>query len=176
MRKKHQNGDVTTDEVRIDRKNFNAEGNRFRMLYGWKGDDDRDQWLEYEWRAIWSFFGGQDVEEPWRKTIASGIRAAPPYQIRSVNLEAEPENVKEIRAITVRLFYDLGGKEQTQQVTLNPARPTDLSYPVTFMLPDGKYDYDYDVTWRLRGNRTLSAPRARTNESVLYVDEPPTAP
>jgi len=24
-------------------------------------DDDRDRWLDYEWRAIWSFFGGQDV-------------------------------------------------------------------------------------------------------------------
>ena len=98
MRKTHESGAVTTDEVRIDRKNFNAEGNRFRMLYGWKGDNDRDRWLEYEWRAIWSFFGGRDVEEPWQRTVASGIRAVPPYSIRSVSLEADKENLKDVRS------------------------------------------------------------------------------
>jgi hypothetical protein len=41
------------------------------------------------------------------------------------------------------------------------------------MLPAGKYDYDYDVSWRLRGNRSLALPRSKTNESILYVDELP---
>jgi hypothetical protein len=174
LRKTHQSGEITTDEVRIDRKNFNAEGNRFRMLYGWKGDDDRNQWLEYEWRAVWSFFGGQDIEEPWQRTIASGIRAVPPYQIRWVSLEADPESVKDVRSTTVRLYYDLGGKEQMEQVTLNTSHG-ELSSRIPFMLPEGKYDYAYDVTWRLRGNRTVSIPRATSNQAILYVDDLPKA-
>ena len=175
LRKQHQNGEITLDEVRIDRNNFNREGNRFRMLYGWKGDDDRDAWLEYEWRAVWSFFGGQDVEEPWQTSIASGIRAAPPYQIRSVSLEADPENMDDVRSTTVRLYYDLGGQEQVEQVTLRTSRPEDFSRPIEFMLPTGEFEYGYDISWRLRGNRSLSAPRSSTNESILYVDELPVA-
>ena len=41
LKKKHQNGQETVDEVKIDKSKFNATGNFFKMLYGWKGDDDR---------------------------------------------------------------------------------------------------------------------------------------
>jgi hypothetical protein len=174
LRKTHQNGDITLDEVRIDRQNFNGEGNRFRMLYGWKGDDDRNRWLDYEWRAVWSFFGGHDVEEPWQRSNASGIRTVPPYEIRTVSLEADPENVKDVRSTTVRLYYDLGGKERMEQVTLNTSGG-ELSTRIPFLLPEGQYEYAYDVTWRLRGNRSVSLPRARSNETILYVDELPEA-
>src|SRR6185312_1484714 len=50
MRKKHATGDLTEGDVRIDRTNFNKEGNRFTFLYGWKNDTDRRRWLEYEYR------------------------------------------------------------------------------------------------------------------------------
>jgi len=64
MRKKHQAGDETQDEVRIDRKNFNSEGNAFKLLYGWKNDSDRRQWMSYEYQTTWSFFGGKEVVQP----------------------------------------------------------------------------------------------------------------
>ncbi len=173
LRKEHESGDLTLQEVRIDRRNFNAEGNRFRMLYGWKGDDDRNRWLEYEWRAIWSFFGGHDVEEPWQRSIASGIRTVPPFQIRRVSLEADPDGMEQVRSTTVRLYYDLNGAEQVKQVTLRTSSPDDFSKPVEFLLPDGEYAYDYELSWRLRGNRSVSAPRATSREAILYVDELP---
>ncbi len=176
LRKTHGNGQVTFDEVRIDRNNFNTEANRFRLLYGWKdhADDDRERWRGYEWRAIWSFFGGADIEEPWKATAASGIRAKPPLERRTVNLEAMPDSMKEaqVRSITVRLYYDLAGAEKVEQVTLNTDRG-ESSLSVPMMLPPGRYDYDYDVSWRLRGNRSVALPRSKTNESILYVDELP---
>ncbi len=176
LRKTHGNGQVTFDEVRIDRNNFNTEANRFRLLYGWKdhADDDRERWRGYEWRAIWSFFGGADIEEPWKATAASGIRAKPPLERRTVSLEAMPDSMKEaqVRSITVRLYYDLAGAEKVEQVTLNTDRG-ESSLSVPMMLPPGRYDYDYDVSWRLRGNRSLALPRSKTNESILYVDELP---
>jgi len=43
------------------------------------------------------------------------------------------------------------------------------------MLPAEEYEYAYEVSWRLRGNRSLSIPRARSSDTILYVDELPAA-
>jgi hypothetical protein len=59
LHKKHASGAITDDEVLIDRNNFNKENNRFKLLYGWKGDNDRSRWREYEYQTVWSLFGGR---------------------------------------------------------------------------------------------------------------------
>ena len=46
MRKEHQNGQQTVDEIKIDKSAFNSNGNFFKMLYGWKGDSNRKQMVE----------------------------------------------------------------------------------------------------------------------------------
>lgn len=174
LRKTHQGGAITDDEVRIDRNNFNREGNNFKLLYGWKGDNDRRRWMDYEYQTQWSFFGGRSVEEPWRRASAGAINLAPPYQRRSVELQADPDAIAEagVRAITVKLFYDLGGAEQSRVVTLNPAKGQ-LSERVEFMLPADRHDYAYEIAWRLRGNRTLSSGRRTASDAILFVDELP---
>ena len=80
LRKRHQNGQYTQDEVRIDRSNFNQEGNFFSLLYGWKGDNDRRRWRDYEVDAQWSFFGGHTVEVPAYTSSYNAINLSPPYQ------------------------------------------------------------------------------------------------
>lgn len=174
LHKRHAGGDETHDEVRIDRNNFNQQGNNFKLLYGWKGDADRRRWMEYEYQATWSFVGGRSVEQPWQTTTSGAITLAPPYLRRTVELQADPAAlaVAEVRAVTVRLFYSLGGPEQVRQVTLN-ATGGQLSQRIEFMLPADRADYAYDVTWRLRGDRTVSSGRRTTSDSILFVDEVP---
>ncbi len=176
MKKTHQNGQLTDDEVRIDRNNFSKEGNNFKLLYGWKGDNDRRRWMDYEYQTVWSFFGGKTIEGPWVKASAGAINLAPPYQRRSVELQAEPDAIAqgEVRSITVKIFYDLAGSEQVKQVTLNAAKGQ-LSEKVEFMLPADKVSYDYEVTWRLKGNRSLSSGRKSASDAILFVDELPAA-
>ena len=176
LRKTHQGGQLTDDEVRIDRNNFNKEGNNFKLLYGWKGDNDRRRWMDYEYQTVWSFFGGRTVEGPWVKGSAGAVNLAPPYQRRNVELQAEPDAIAqgEVRSITVKVFYDLAGAEQVRQVTLNAAKGQ-LSEKVEFMLPADKVDYDYEVTWRLKGNRTLSSGRKTASAAILFVDELPSS-
>jgi len=174
MRKKHAGGDETVDEVRIDRANFNKDGNRFSLLYGWKGDTDRRRWLEYEYRPVWSFFGGVPVEGSWMTSIDSALNMAPPFQRRSVELQAAADAVQKhgIRAITVRLFYTLAGVEKSKTVTLNPAK-NQLSEKVEFMMPADAADYAYEITWQLTGNRTRTSGRQTANSALLFVDEVP---
>jgi hypothetical protein len=160
--------------VRIDRNNFNQEGNAFAMLYGWKGDTDRQEWMEYEYQTHWSFFGGSSVEEPWQETSAGAINLVPPYEIRQVTLDGDPALLQEaqVRSITVKVYYQLGDVERVKQVSLNTARDP-ISQQIEFMLPADSYEYDYEISWRLRGNRTVSTPRLTTSEATLFVDELP---
>ncbi len=175
LRKKHANGAETTDEVRVDRKNFNATGNAFKLLYGWNGDNDRNRWLDYEYRTTWSFFGGQQVERPWQRANAGAISLTPPYERRKVTLEADPQRIAKagVRSITARLYYTPGGAEQVKQVTLDPGKQQ-LSADVEVLLPAGAFGYGYEVVWRLPGNKTVSSGRQETSEGILFIDEVPT--
>ncbi|MCB0374606.1 MAG: hypothetical protein KDD04_01675, partial [Sinomicrobium sp.] len=172
MKKKHQSGAVTNDEVRIDRNNFNKEGNNFKLLYGWKGDDDRTKWLDYEYKAKWSFFGGHTVETEWAKNDAGAIALAPPLLRKTITIEADPDVVAEsnIRAIDVKFFYKIGNEEQVKSTTL---KKDELSKTVDIILPKNVNEFEYEVNWTLRGNKRMSSGKQKTNSSVLFVDELP---
>ncbi len=176
LKKKHARGAETTDEVRVDRKNFSTEGNAFKLLYGWNGDDDRKKWMEYEYRAIWSFFGGNAVETPWKKGSAGAINLAPPFQRRKVALEADPDLIAQagVRAVTVKLFFQANGAEQARQLTFNVAKQQ-LSGELELLLPTGQYEYGYEIVWRLPGNRSVSSGRQSSTEAILFIDELPTS-
>lgn len=172
MRKTHQSGDITYDEVRIDRDNFVKAANNFKLFYGWKGDDNRTNWLDYEYQAQWSFYGGNEVASDWSNGNANAINLTPPYLRKTIELEADPEMLKDknVRSIIVKLFYKVGNSEEVQQVTLMPSREQ-FSSTIDIMLPKGTLDYEYEITWRLTGNKTTSSGRQSTSESILFVDE-----
>jgi hypothetical protein len=172
LRKKHQGGQESQDEVRIDRKNFSAEGNTFKLLYGWKNDTDRQAWMNYEYQTTWNFFGGTELQTPWRKASAGAIGLSPPFRKASVDLQADPDLIAQagVRLITVKIYYKLGGTEQVKQVSLNTSKGQ-LSDRVDFILPAGALDYDYEVTWQLKGNRSVSSGRKKTSQSILFVDD-----
>jgi hypothetical protein len=177
MKKVHGNGEVTYDEVRIAEKEFKeAQGNPFRLLYGWKdkGDNDRDKWLKYEYETKWSFFGDHSVSQEWTTSDQLGLNLAPPFHPMSVSVEADPELLQsaKIRLATVKFFYDYGAGEKEEQITIkgNQEVPASLA---EFMLKRGKYDYEYEITWRLFGNKTLSTGRKKSSDALIYVDEIP---
>jgi hypothetical protein len=178
LRKKHESGDLTDDEIRIDRKNFNQEGANFKMLYGWKGDNNRTRWMDYEYQALWSFFGGHTVESPWMKSSMGAIPLAPPLQRRSLQLQGDAKGLvaQGVKAVTVKVFYraDKGAPEQVKQATLNPAGETFVGR-IDFVGPKDSVDYDFEITWRLAGNRTVTTGRQTTSGDILDVGDMPKA-
>ncbi len=172
MKKTHQNGDITWDEVRIDRENFIKSANNFKLLYGWKGDDDRSEWLDYEYQSHWSFFGGNEVTTSWFEANANAINLAPPYLRKTIELEADPELLEEnnVRSVSVKFYYNLGETEQVKQITMLPSRE-EYSSKINLLLPKETTEYDYEITWLLRGNKTETSGRQTTSESILFVDE-----
>jgi hypothetical protein len=173
LHKRHAGGQVTDDEVLIDRNNFNKEGNRFKLLYGWKGDNDRTHWMEYEYQTVWSLFGGKTVELPMQKATAQAIPVVPPYQRRTVELRGDAAALAkaDVRSVSVKVFYDLGGGPQVRQATFDPAKPQ--SSLIEFMSLPGTVDYEYEVTWRLKGNRTVTSGRQKGSDAWLDLDDLP---
>jgi len=173
LHKKHAGGAVTDDEVLIDRNNFNREGNRFKLLYGWQGDNDRSRWMEYEYQTVWSLFGGKTVELPMQRSTAQAIPVTAPYQRRTVELRAEPAELAqaEVRSVNVKLYYDLAGAPQVKQATLDASKPQTVQ--IEFMTLPETLDYEYEITWRLKGNRTVSSGRQKGSDSLLYVGDVP---
>jgi len=174
MRKRHDSGQETFDETRIDRNNFNAEGNAFSLLYGWKGDSDRRQWLNYDYRMMWSFHGGYTVDQEWQPADFGAISVSPAMAKRQLQVEADPVALSEadVRAVTVKIYYALGDNERVEQVTLNPASGS-LSTLVDFLAPTDSYSYDYEVTWLRRGQPSISSGRQTASDSILFVDDIP---
>jgi hypothetical protein len=171
LHKKHEGGAITDDEVLIDRNNFNKENNRFKLLYGWKGDNDRRHWMEYEYQTVWSLFGGKTVETPMQKATAQAIPVVAPYERRLVEVRANADDLAkaEVRSVNVKIFYDLGGSPQVKQATLDPAKPQ--TSQIEFMTLPGTVDYEYEITWRLKGNRTVTSGRQKASESWLDVSD-----
>lgn len=174
MRKKHESGEFTYDEVRVTRKNFNDEGNLFKMLYGWKGDKERSKWFDYEYKVAWSFFGGNNMETEWEKTNRNTINLSAPLERKVITVEAEKEMLEQanVRAVDVKIYYDLGGEEQMKQFTVKTKSDV-LNGQIEIMLPKGQQEYDYEVTWKLFGNEEVKSERKTTSFETLYVDEIP---
>jgi hypothetical protein len=174
MRKKHASGEQTDDEVRVDRNNFNREGNNFKLLYGWKGDSDRSKWMDYEVQTTWSMIGGKTVVDPWKHYTSGTIDLFPPYRRRTVTLDGNPDSLlaADVRAVTVQVFYDVAGAEQSKQVTLNVAKGQ-VGDKIEILTAPNVTNYGYLITWQLKGNRTLSSSRQTTASDMLFVDELP---
>ena len=160
-------------EVRVDRNNFSKEGNAFKLMYGWTPTDtDRRGWMSYEYQTTWSFFGGKTVEGTWTKGNSGALTLAPPYQKHTVEVQGDPDAIATagVRTVTVKLYYKVGDTEQVKQVTLNPAKGQ-LSEKLDLVLPGGSDEYDYEITWQLKGNKVVTSGRKHSSTAILFVDD-----
>ncbi|MDN5216984.1 hypothetical protein QQ020_33245 [Fulvivirgaceae bacterium BMA12] len=174
MTKQHEGGEISTDEMIINRSNFNKEGNNFKLIYGWKDDNSRNKWLDYQFKTSWSFFGGHKMETPLQKATTGAINLMPPFQRKLVTVEADPLDLETsgVRLINIKVFYKLDGKEFAKELTLNATKDP-VAGTIEFLLPKGETDYEYEVTWQMRGNQMISSGRQKTSFNQILVDEIP---
>lgn len=177
MKKVHSETESTVQEVRIGEKEFNASANNFRLLYGWKDgkDNDRTEWLKYNYKTVWSFFGGYKIESDWKVSDDYDMTLSPPIKLKTVKIEASPDLLKEnqIRMATVKFYYDYGEGEKTEQISIKNTDKVTTQVAEFMLKKDIPDVYEYEIVWRLTGNRTLSSPRKKSNDETIYVDELP---
>jgi hypothetical protein len=174
LRKKHETGDFTDDEVRIDKANFNLAGNNFKMLYGWKNDNGRQKWLNYDYKIVWNFFGGQTIVNDWKTTDISTVPLSPPFLRRTIDLEVDPTaiNASGVRSIEIKVFYKQGEQEMNRQVRLN-TKANQFSTQIEIIQAKNVSTFDYDITWFFNDGGSKNSGRLTTDKMVLFADNIP---
>lgn len=174
MEKRHQSGEVTTDEVIITPEKFNASGNSFILSYGWKGDDDRTKWLDYRAQALWSFHGGVEIRQPWMEQHTAMLALVPPHRYRMITIEGDGQQLSRhgVRHAVVTITSNIGGKAMTNQLTIRnkgPAPSMVMEVPESLEGPPS----EVQITWYLQGGKKVSAPLQLMEGDILYWDELP---
>lgn len=172
MKKTHQNGDETLKEVKIDKSKFSANGNLFRMLYGWKGDDDRSKWLEYDYKTMWSYIGGYNEETEWQSTEFGSIALNPTVIKKPVYVEVDEDFVldEEVRGIELKFYSKMGDREDIKSVNLKTKNAEELSKTVELLLPISGDSFEYDVTYFLKGKDPKSSEKRGSNYGRIDID------
>ncbi len=174
MKKTHATGETTIDEVKIDRQNFNEEGNNFRLIYGWKNDNNRSKWEEYEYKSIWNFFGGGSIQADWTKSDIQVIPLSAPYIRREILVDADPDRILDagVRAIEIKVFYTVGDRVMNKQIRLN-TRADEYSTQFDIVTPKDQTIFEYEIVWFMRDGSTRNSGKKEANSTMLFVDQIP---
>jgi uncharacterized protein (DUF736 family) len=174
LRKQHQDGKMTVQEIVVDRDTFKKTKNDFRMIYGWSGDEDRTKWLQYEYRTRWSFKGGGQHETEWKTAEANMIDLYAPYKRRVLRIFGDSKTLTDagVRAVVVKVDYPFFESRKTDKLTVRADQPiTDKGIELT--MPLDATEYHWDVTWIGVGGKRTAQGTDKT--FVLFVDELPPA-
>ena len=172
LRKRHENSEETTRELVATRANASGLAALGPLSYASHGDTNAAEWLRYEYRTRWSFFGGGVYETPWQETDQAVILLAAPFHRSVVRLDGDPDalRAKDVRAVDVAISNRLFGNDRSvrRSATLPASGP--LALPeVELVLPEGVDEYGYEVTWTLRnGERRVF--RGTSSQGTLFVD------
>jgi hypothetical protein len=173
VRKRHQGGAETTRELVVTRANAAATGPLGPMTYAALGDTAPDAWRHYEYRTKWSFYGGVSHETPWMATDEAVIVLAAPFHREVVRLEGDAVDLraKNVRAVDVKISNRLFDNTRTVRRTATVSATAPLALPeVELVLPEGSYEYAYEVTWTLRsGVRRVFSGTSTTG--TLFFDD-----
>lgn len=174
LKKRHQSGDTTTDEVVITPEAFNQSGNSFSLNYGYKDDTDRERWLQYEYQVTWSFHGGFEIRSAWTRAESPMLALQPPYRYRGLTIEGEEEALDDagVRHAVVTVNSMIEGRKVSTQATIKnqgPAPALHLDFPES---TKGEKS-TLSITWFLKGGKKVSAPEQEIQGNIVYWDELP---
>lgn len=175
IRKKHQDGFLHVDELKIDRENFIKTSNNFVMNYGVHGDTDRAKWLEYDYQVTWNLFGGAEWKSGWEKTNDFMIPVTPPHRYREVTIEADPEVFRDekVRLTTIVFKSKLFGKQDSRKISLKTTSKDPLSQTIKYAHEPDNYNYKYDISWLKRGGVQVKKIDVAGDADFIFADELP---
>lgn len=173
MRKTHESGKQTIREVVFNKNTIEKDPTKFRMLYGWDQDHDRNKWLNFQYRTRWNFKGGGQYQTDWQNTNAPMVDLFVPYERRNIQIMGNREELKKqgIRVVVVKIEYPFFGKNRKEQLIIRPDKKQD-EWGMEITLPLGVYEYDYSISWIFEGNKRRTS-NGKDSTGVLFVDEVP---
>ena len=172
VKKKHQTGEETVQEIKIDKAEFNKQGNLYKMIYGWKGDDNRNKWLDYEYKTLWSFKGNHQIESSWTKNTFSSINLEPPFNRKNIYIEVDQDFIAEqsIKGIEIKFTTQIGESQDVKTVNLK-TNNNELTSNIQILLPLRVEQFDYEVTYFSKGKEPIKSRKVTTTNGRIDIDK-----
>ena len=176
LNKKHQDGKETMHSVIITKKtqdSLKVSKKPLLMAYGFQKDTNRVEWLKYNYKTIWQFQGGGNLEMDWKTESSAMINLFTPFNRKTIMLEGDAAaiNAKNIRAISVQIEYPFFGQKKQQRVTLKTSEPlTDKKFEIT--LPNNVEEVEYSITWFGKDGSQKNV-KGKDKYGLIFLDEVP---
>ena len=134
VRKKRSQGNSFEDRVTMDMKYFNEKGITATMSYARGEDTDPDS---YEYQSQWSLKGG-NIYPPnpgWEKGKWEGVTLLPPLMPKTIEFEADLDNMKtaNFARVTLQVRFSKFGQEVEENIPVSVSKNEPLVSKQIFM-------------------------------------------
>jgi hypothetical protein len=173
VRKRRSSGNPFTEYVTIDRDYLKNKGLKASVSYA-RGDDQNAD--VYEYKTQWSLKGGRlyPAEPEWTTGDWEGITLAPPVTPRTIQFEADLDELKEmgIRRATLQVRYRKFDEEMETNIPITVSQGTPLVEQMIFTDRDTRgYVYRLVLTHEREGKLALDW-ESKINDDYVFATIP----
>ena len=121
---------------------------------------------------MWSFNGGNQISSGWLKTEFGSIALEPPVVKKPVYIECDQDFIlnENIRAVEIKFYSKVSDKEESQTVSLKTSKD-ELTKTIDLLLPRNVENYDYEITYFLKGKDPVTSKRKASNYGRIDLDK-----
>jgi hypothetical protein len=146
LRRTHDGGTATEDDVRFTAEQFARQGNRQTWVYPRLGDRD---WLPYEYRVTWQFHGGARWQSEWQRSSESVLVLTSPAEYRTLRLSLDQDDflMNDLRAVAVQVRHHLFGLSRVHELLFDYAAGDPLQATYRYAREPGDDRYEIKTVW-----------------------------
>jgi tetratricopeptide (TPR) repeat protein len=169
FRKERFSGAPMTGEVKFIDQQFAQSGNHLSFKYG-RLNEASTEWLDYEYKPKWSFYGGVEWEGDWTKTSDSVLTLSPPVRRRTLEISVDEANIlkNNVKALALQIKHQIYGKDILKEVIINYDKGDPLQANYTYLHEDGHLGYSYKVVWLLLDGREVHTDWMSKESPFIY--------
>ncbi len=169
FRKQRFSGPPMTGEVKFIDQQFAQSGNCLSFKYG-RLNEASTEWLDYEYKPKWSFYGGVEWEGDWTKTSDSVLTLSPPVRRRTLEISVDEDNILKnaVKALAIQIKHRIYGKDILKEVIINYDKGDPLQAAYTYMHEDGNLGYSYKVVWLFLDGREIHTDWMAKESPFIY--------
>ena len=169
FRKQRFSGAPMTGEVKFFDQQFAQSGNRLSFKYG-RLNEASTEWLDYEFKPKWSFYGGVEWEGDWTKTSDSVLTLSPPVRRRTLEISVDEDNILKnaVKALALQIKHRIYGKDILKEVVINYDKGDPLQADYTYMHEEGNLGYSYKVVWLFLDGREIHTDWTAKESPFIY--------
>lgn len=169
FRKQRFSGAPMTGEVKFFADQFAQSGNRLSFRYG-RLNEASTEWLNYEYKPKWSFYGGVEWEGEWTRTSDSVLTLAPPVRRRTLEISVDEDNIlkNSVKALAIQVRNRIYGKDILKEVIIDYDKGDPLQARYTYMHEEGSPGYSYKVIWLTTDGREVATDWMNRESPFIY--------